>query len=160
MLRILFVCTGNICRSPTAEGVLRHRLAQQGLLDQVETLSAGTQDYHIGDPPDARAQRTAKTRGYDLSRLRARQVTPDHFDEFDLILAMDRSHQLALRRMAPAEAQDRVRLFMEFAPGAGLRDVPDPYYGEADDFELALDLIEAGVEGLIRAIKSGEIPHR
>lgn len=159
-LRILFVCTGNICRSPTAEGVLRHRLAQEGLADRVETLSAGTHGYHVGDPPDARAQRAARSRGYDLSRLRARQVTPDHFDEFDLVVAMDRSHQLALRRIAPPAAQDRVRLFMEFAPGAGMRDVPDPYYGDSDDFELALDLIEAGVEGLVTAIRRNTIPRR
>jgi len=160
MLKILFVCTGNICRSPTAEGVLRHRLEQEGLSDQVETLSAGTHDYHVGDPPDARAQRAAKTRGYDLSRLRARQVSPDHFRDFDLVLAMDRSHQLALRRIAPPEAQDRIRLFMEFAPGAGERDVPDPYYGDANDFELVLDLVEAGVEGLIAVIKRGELARR
>src|SRR3546814_5324229 len=134
MLKILFVCTGNICRSPTAEGVLRHRLQQEGLAGQVETLSAGTHDYHMGEPPDGRAQRTAKTRGYDLSRLRARQVAPDHFDEFDLILAMARSPQLALRRLAAPEAQDRVRLFMEFAPGAGLRDLPAPYSGAATGF--------------------------
>lgn len=157
MIRILFVCTGNICRSPTAEGVLRRKLAEAGLAEKAETLSAGTRGYHVGDAPDPRAQKHARARGYDLSTLRARQVGAEHFDEFDLILAMDREHERDLTRLAPPEAKGRVRLFLEFAPESGLQDVPDPYYGEAADFELVLDLVEAGADGIVAAIGRSEI---
>ena len=128
--RVLFVCTGNICRSPTAEGVLRHKAAAAGLAEAFEIESAGLARYHIGDPPDARAQRQAATRGYDLSDQRARSVVRDDFERFDLLLGMDRSHVRDLGRLAPPERAERVRLFLDFTPGLEGRDVPDPYYGD------------------------------
>ncbi|HEX4926887.1 MAG TPA: low molecular weight protein-tyrosine-phosphatase [Burkholderiales bacterium] len=143
-MKILFVCTGNICRSPTAEGVLRH-LAQRQKLDlQVE--SRGTHDYHVGEPPDQRAQRHASRRGYDLSRLRARSVAAEDFARFDVIVAMDRSHLRALERACPDEHRAKLRLFV---PG---RDVPDPYYGGPEGFEAVLDLIEEGCARLLDEI--------
>ena len=152
--RILFVCTGNICRSPTAEGVLRHKAQETGLDHLVEVDSAGTHGYHVGDPPDPRAIRQAAERGYDLSDLRARKVRRDDFHDFDLILGMDRGHMSLLSRMAPAEARAELRLFLDGAPDAGHgRDVPDPYYGDLSDYDHALDLIEHGVEALIRSLR-------
>ena len=152
--RILFVCTGNICRSPTAEGVLRHKAAQAGRGGAFEIESAGLARYHIGDPPDARAQRQAATKGYDLSDQRARAVAPDDFQRFDLLLGMDHGHVRDLGRLAPEGAGERIRLFLDFAPGLEGRDVPDPYYGDMEDYALALDLIERGVEGLLAALPS------
>ena len=143
---ILFVCTGNICRSPTAEGVLRHLAAEEGI--ELRIASAGIGDWHVGSPPDERAQQHAKGRGYDLSALRARQVRPSDFAEFDLILAMDRGHLRALERMAPSEHRHKLRLFV-----AG-SDVPDPYYGGPEGFEEVLDLVEAACRGLIRELKA------
>ena len=143
---LLFVCTGNICRSPTAEAVLRHLAAEAGIELHVE--SAGIGDWHVGSAPDERAQHHAKRRGYDLSALRARQVTPQDFAKFDLILAMDRGHLRALERMAPPEHRGKVRLF------APERDVPDPYYGGAHDFERVLDLVEAQCRELLAELKS------
>jgi protein-tyrosine phosphatase len=142
---ILFVCTGNICRSPTAEAVLRSVAAKEGI--ELDIASAGIGDWHVGSPPDERAQRHAKSRGYDLSALRARQVTPGDFGRFDLILAMDRGHLRALQRMAPPQERHRLRLFI---PG---RDVPDPYYGGAAGFEQVLDLVEAACRELVRELK-------
>src|SRR5260221_5118006 len=132
---ILLVCTGNICRSPTAEGVLRHLAEKEGI--ELNIASAGTGDWHVGHPPDERAQRHAKGRGYDLSALRARQVRASDFAEFDLILAMDRGHLRALERMAPPAERHKLRLF---AKG---RDVPDPYYGGAPSLEEGPGLVEA-----------------
>ena len=151
MRSILFVCTGNICRSPTAEGVLRHKAAEAGLALEID--SAGLAHYHIGDPPDGRAIRQAAAQGYDLSEQRARAVAPDDFERFDLLLGMDRGHVSGLGRMAPAGRAERVRLFLDFAPGLEGRDVPDPYYGGPEDYALALDLIERGVEGLLRHLQ-------
>jgi len=153
-VNVLFVCTGNICRSPTAEGVLRHRLADQGLDDRVAVESAGLGDWHIGDPPDSRAIAHARRRGYDLSPLRARQFTSRDYHNFDLILAMDRGHLDALTDSRPTDARAAVHLFLDFAPEAvATREVPDPYYGGAADYDHALDLIEPGVEGLIAMLK-------
>ena len=143
---VLFVCTGNICRSPTAEGVLRHLAAEAGI--ELRIASAGIGDWHVGAPPDKRAQHHAKGRGYDLSTLRARQVRPSDFAEFDLILAMDRSHLRALERMAPRGERHKLRLFV-----AG-RDVPDPYYGGPEGFEQVLDLVEAACRDLLRELKA------
>ena len=143
---ILFVCTGNICRSPTAEAVLRHVAAKEGI--ELRIASAGIGDWHVGSPPDERAQRHAKGRGYDLSALRARQVTTRDFEEFDLILAMDRGHLRALERMAPREHRHKVRLFV-----AG-QDVPDPYYGGPEGFERVLDLVEAACRDLVQELRA------
>jgi protein-tyrosine phosphatase len=142
---ILFVCTGNICRSPTAEAVLRHLAKRESLDLRIE--SAGLGDWHVGHPPDDRTQHHARNRGYDLSVQRARQVRPSDFDEFDLILAMDRGHLRALEGMAPARRRAKIRLFV-----AG-RDVPDPYYGGAEGFEQVLDLVEAHCASLLQELK-------
>ena len=142
---ILFVCTGNICRSPTAEAVLRHLAAEEDL--ELRIASAGIGDWHVGSAPDERAQHHAKSRGYDLSTLRARQVTKRDFAEFDLILAMDRSHLSTLQRMAPPQQRHKVRLFVPEC------DVPDPYYGGPDGFERVLDLVEAACRQLLAELK-------
>src|SRR5579863_8582892 len=128
-MRVLFVCLGNICRSPTAEAVFRAIAAREARDLEVDADSAGTAGYHVGAPPDARSQQAARRRGYDLSALRARLVAPGDFERFDLILAMDRENLSVLRRRAPREFHDRIRLFLEFAPQAGTAEVPDPYYG-------------------------------
>jgi protein-tyrosine phosphatase len=143
--RVLFVCTGNICRSPTAEGVLRHLAQDAGIRVHVE--SAGTGDWHVGQPPDERAQHHAKGRGYDLSAQRARQVRRRDFEDFDLIVAMDRGHLAALERQCPREHRGKLRMLVEG------RDVPDPYYGGADGFEDVLDLVEAACRGLLAAVR-------
>ena len=147
-ISVLFVCTGNICRSPTAAGVFAHLVRQAGLEGSIHVDSAGTHDYHVGEPPDERAQRHARSRGYDLSALRARRVSSQDFANFDLILAMDRGHLKILERICPPEHRAKVRLFV---PG---RDVPDPYYGGAQDFEQVLDLVEAACRGLLTEIKA------
>ena len=138
---ILFVCTGNICRSPTAEGVLRGMAAQKGMALRVE--SAGTHGYHVGEPPDARAQEHARRRGYDLSAQRARRVAARDFEEFDLILAMDRGHLAILGHACPPAHRHKLRLLL--AEG----DVPDPYYGGPEGFERVLDLVEAACRELL-----------
>lgn len=154
MKRVLFVCMGNICRSPTAEGVFRQFVDAAGLSGAIESDSAGTHDYHIGAPPDSRAQAAAAQRGYDLSRLRARQVRTEDFADFDYVLAMDEVNRTALSRLCPSQYRDRVKLFLEFAPGAGRREVPDPYYGGKQGFEEVLDLVEDAARGLLEHIKS------
>ncbi len=132
--RVLLVCMGNICRSPTAEAVLRVKAEQAGLA--IEFDSAGTENYHVGDPPDHRSIRHAKARGYDLATLRARQVQPADFHTFDLILAADELNLRELRRRCPADQHSRLQLFLDDVA------LPDPYYGESDDFEKVLDLVE------------------
>jgi len=146
MKKVLFVCTGNICRSPTAEGVMRKLAADMGLRVHVE--SAGTHDYHVGDPPDARAQHHAKGRGYDLSGQRARQVRRRDFEAFDLIVAMDRGHLEILRDNCPPQQMHKLRMLV-----AG-HDVPDPYYGGAEGFEDVLDMVEAACLGLLSEIRT------
>ncbi len=153
MIKVLFVCTGNICRSPTAEGVFRALVAAEGLAGHVATDSAGTHAYHVGEPPDGRSTAAALRRGIDLSDLRARKVRASDYAEFDLVLAMDRGHADILRRQCPADLAGRVRLFLDFAPDLGIQDVPDPYYGGGDGFERVLDMIEAGSAGLLSHIR-------
>ena len=144
-MKVLFVCTGNICRSPTAEGVLRALAEKRELKVHVE--SRGTHDYHVGEPPDERAQRHAKRRGYDLSAQRARHVARRDFEEFDLIVAMDRGHLRLLKQMCPPHLQSKIRPFLQD------RDVPYPYYGGPEGFERVLDMIEEACRGLLDEIK-------
>lgn len=151
---VLMVCTGNICRSPTAEVVLRHKLEHAGLAERVHVASAGTTDYHVGSPADDRSARHAQLRGYDLSRHCARQVRAADFERFDLLLAMDRGHLEELQDGCPPQHRHKLRRLMEFAP-AGLADeVADPYYGGKQGFETVLDHIEAACDGLVRHIRS------
>jgi protein-tyrosine phosphatase len=151
--KVLFVCLGNICRSPTAEGVLRHLAAKEAPGLSLEIDSAGTADYHIGAPPDPRSQRAALQRGIDISALKARQVAADDFARFDLILAMDAENLRELRAMQPRNSRASLKLFLEYAPAVALRDVPDPYYGNAAAFETVLDLTSAAARGLLAALK-------
>lgn len=151
--RVLFVCLGNICRSPTAEAVFRELLRREPAGLAVEVDSAGTHGYHAGEPPDARAIAAAARRGIDMSELRARMVEPADFERFDLVLAMDEQNLRRLHRLAPAEHRHRLRLFLEYAPGLGRRDVPDPYYGGETGFEEVLDLVEAASRGLLAALR-------
>jgi protein-tyrosine phosphatase len=151
-MRILFCCMGNICRSPSAEGVFRQLIAVRAPHLSVEIDSAGTHGYHVGDPPDRRAVSAALRRGIDLSGLRARRVEAGDFERFDLILAMDEDNLNELRQLAPAHARERIRLVMEYAPNAASRAVPDPYYGGAQGFEAVLDLLEEAAEGLLAEI--------
>jgi protein-tyrosine phosphatase len=146
------VCLGNICRSPTAEGVLRHLLQQEAPQLPVEVDSAGTADYHVGDAPDRRSQRAALQRGIDISGLRGRQVAAEDFSRFDLILAMDEENLRELKLLKPANSRAELKLFMEYAPQAG-REVPDPYYLDAAAFEKVLDLTAAASRGLIAALR-------
>jgi protein-tyrosine phosphatase len=152
-MRILFVCLGNICRSPTAEVVFRQIAAREAPELALEIDSAGTAAYHVGAPPDTRTRQAALRRGYDMSALRARVVEPQDFRRFDLILAMDRQNLDALQQRAPAVARDRIRLFLEFAPDADATEVPDPYYGGANGFEEVLDLVEAAAWGLLEHVR-------
>lgn len=153
-MSVIFVCTGNICRSPTAEGVFRRLVRDAGLDGSIRVDSAGTHDYHVGEPPDERAQRQALRRGYDLSALRARRVTQRDFEDFDLIVAMDRGHLRTLQRLCPRQDRHKLRLIMEFAPEQGTDEVPDPYYGDADQFEQVLDMLEAAARGLFRTVSA------
>ena len=139
---VLLVCTGNICRSPTGEGVMRQLAAQRGLAGRVRVDSSGTHDYHVGEGPDPRAVQHASKRGYDLSMLRASQVRPEDFRDYDYILAMDRGHLRILRAMAPNDAPARVGLFLEASARWKGEDVPDPYYGGGEGFERVLDMVE------------------
>jgi protein-tyrosine phosphatase len=154
--RILFVCLGNICRSPMAEGVFRRVVAEEGLTDSFVIDSAGLGDWHIGQAPDHRAQKAARTRGVDISDQSARQVADDDFDRFDLLLVMDGSNFEELSARAPHEARGKIRPFLDFAPHAGTKDVPDPFFGGADGFDHVLDLIEAAAHGLLASLRDKE----
>jgi protein-tyrosine phosphatase len=152
-VRVLFVCMGNICRSPTAEGVFRHLVRAEGYDRAIQIDSAGTHGYHIGQPPDPRASATALMRGIDLSDLRARRVAKEDFEIYDYVLAMDRDNYQDLLAFCPAQHRQKLRLFMDFAPDLGIREVPDPYYGGAGGFEQVLDMVEAAALGLLDDIR-------
>ena len=149
---VLFVCTGNICRSPMAEGVLSALLGARGLADRFVVESAGTHAYHTGKPPDPRACAAAARRSIDITHQRARQVEPSDFLSYDLIISMGTDNHDAMRYAAPAAYREKLKLFMSYAPELGLREVPDPYYGDEADFEQVLNLIEAGCEALAKEL--------
>ncbi len=151
-MRILFVCLGNICRSPSAEGVFRRVLQERAAHLDVHIDSAGTADYHIGKAPDARSRAAALRRGVDISQLRARQVASEDFERFDLILAMDEENLAELKHRADPAYHDRIRLLMEFAPDSQRSAVPDPYYGGEQGFEDVLDLLEEASLGLLNEV--------
>jgi protein-tyrosine phosphatase len=153
MVRILFVCMGNICRSPTAEAVFRHLVAREGVDLPIEIDSAGTHDYHVGHAPDRRAQAAARRRGVDLSGQRARMIEDADFERFDLIVAMDEQNRSHLLARASREFHPRIRLVMDFAPNAARREVPDPYYGGDKGFEEVLDLLEEAAAGLLAEVR-------
>ncbi len=150
---VVFVCMGNICRSPTAEAVFRRYVENAGLAGHILIDSAGTHDYHIGAAPDARAQRAAWQRDYDMSGLRGRQVEEGDFQRSDYVLAMDQANLAILQRLAPPASDAQVRLFLEYARHHAEREVPDPYYGGADGFERVLDMAEDAAEGLLQHIR-------
>lgn len=154
--RILFVCLGNICRSPLAHGVFEHQVAEAGLSDSFEADSAGTAAWHIGRPPDARSVSVAARRGIDLTAQRARQVTQEDFARFDLILAMDHANLAALREIVPNEHSHKIELFLDSVPDGPQREVPDPYYGGDDGFEQVLDLVEDGSRTLLARLNQIE----
>ena len=150
---VIFVCMGNICRSPTAQGVFAKLVENQGLADFIVIDSAGTHAYHIGEPPDARASAAAMNRGIDLSSQQARRVGPDDFERFDYVLAMDNDNYEILATSCPSGYESRLRLFLEFAPDLEAREVPDPYYGGTSGFERVLDMIEQASAGLLADIR-------
>ncbi len=148
---VLFVCMGNICRSPTAEGVFRHFVQEAGLADRIKIDSAGTHAYHTGEPADRRASAAAERRGYSLADIRARRVQAEDFENFTYIVAMDRLNHVTLIDRADAEHHDKIRLFMEFS-SAEEDEVPDPYYGGAAGFDRVLDLVEEASRGLLETL--------
>jgi protein-tyrosine phosphatase len=153
--RVLFVCLGNICRSPTAEGVTRHLAAATAPGVPIEFDSAATGDYHTGSPPDTRSQRAARRRGIEIGNHRARQIRTQDFDRFDLILAMDDANLRDLHALQPSDSRATLRLFMDYAKDQQRSDVPDPFMGEERDFETVLDLTESASRGLIAALQGG-----
>jgi protein-tyrosine phosphatase len=153
MVKVLFVCMGNICRSPTAQGVFEHLVRAEALLDSIKADSAGTYAYHVGEIPDERARAAAMKRGIDLGEQRARRVSDSDFTEFDHILAMDRDNYDDLLSICPPTQTGKLRLFLDFAPELGLQEVPDPYYGGITGFERVLDLIEQAARGLLTDIR-------
>lgn len=157
MTRVLFVCLGNICRSPTAQGVFEKLVAEAGWQDRIEVDSAGTHAYHAGEPPDERAQMEAARRGVDLSGQRARAIAETDFAEFDFILAMDSSNLAVLEARCPPEYRGRVSRLLDFAGDLDEDDVPDPYYGGQHGFSRVLDLVEAGAQGLLDHLESDRL---
>ncbi|HKJ22831.1 MAG TPA: low molecular weight protein-tyrosine-phosphatase [Gammaproteobacteria bacterium] len=155
-IKILFVCMGNICRSPTAHGVFRGLVRARDMEQRFEIDCAGTHAYHIGHAPDARAQAAVRTRGIDIGHLRARKVSAEDFAYFDHVLAMDEDNYDNLMALCPQPHAHKVKLFMEFAPDLHVREVPDPYYGGASGFDRVLDLVEAASEGLFDHLQDGD----
>lgn len=153
MVKVLFVCMGNICRSPTAEGVFRKMVEDEGLTHLIQIDSAGTHAYHIGSAPDKRAQVAANRRGVDLSKLRARKVEKVDFELFDYVIPMDRDNYVNLLEICPSHLENKMQLFMEFAEDMPELEVPDPYYGGTQGFERVLDLVEAASQGLLWNIR-------
>lgn len=149
MTRVLFVCMGNICRSPTAEGVVKEFIRRNHLDGVVEVDSAGTHGYHVGESPDIRTQRAAGSRGYDLTNFRARKVAPQDLDYFDLVLAMDRHNVDSLLTISRPEHRKKIRLFMSYSKNFDDDEVPDPYYGLGHGFDLVLDMVEDAAQGLV-----------
>ena len=152
-ISVLFVCMGNICRSPTAHGVFLDVIQKAGLADDIAVDSAGTHAYHVSEAPDPRAQEAALKRNVDLSMLRARKAVREDFLEFDYVLAMDTSNYQHLQALAPGEHNAQLKLFLDYAPKLGLKEVPDPYYGGKNGFERVLDLIETASQGLLNDLK-------
>jgi len=152
-VKVLFVCMGNICRSPTAHGVFRALVQASNLEALIEIDSAGTHAYHSGEPPDRRAQQTASQRGIDLSDLRARAVCNKDFDKYDYILAMDEANYMSLQTCCPEDIQHKIHLFLSYAPQLNRREVPDPYYGGQKGFENVFDMIEQASQGLLDDIQ-------
>ena len=157
LVKVLFVCTGNICRSPTAEGVFRQLVIDAGIGDKICVDSAGTGAWHIDQAPDRRSQEAARKRGIDLSAQRARQVTSDDFKDFDYVLAMDAANLRILNELCPSDLASRISLFLDYAHSLNRREVPDPYHGGGRGFELVLDLIEAASNGLLSHIRSYDL---
>ncbi len=158
--KVLFVCLGNICRSPMAEGSFRHAVEQAGLSDQFEIDSAGTSGWHIGEPPDKRATQTALQRGLDLSAQRSRKVNQSDFDDYDYIIAMDRDNYSSLMGTSLKGSHSKIRMFLEFAQKASETEVPDPYYGGQHGFDHVLDLVEEASQGLLKHIMHDRSKHR
>lgn len=153
-MKLLFVCLGNICRSPSAEAVARSLIARRGLAERIQCDSAGTGDWHLGHAPDKRAQMAGAKRGYELSHLRARLLTPQDFTDFDLILVMDDSNLANARALQPASSRARLRRLLDYLPKQPLREVPDPYYGGDAGFEQVLDLLEAAISALLDELEA------
>lgn len=153
MIKVLFVCMGNICRSPTAEGVFTKVVAEEGMDELIETDSAGTHAYHVGEPPDPRAMKHAMARNIEISHLRARKVTSDDFHEFDYVLAMDNDNFQILEQLCPLGMEHKLSLLMDYAPHVQFREVPDPYYGGSKGFERVLDMVEEASRGLLAVIR-------
>ena len=153
MVKVLFVCLGNICRSPTAHGVFEHIIKEKGLVSDIEVDSCGTHAYHVGSAPDQRSQEVAKQRGFQLSHLRGRRVEMSDFEYFDYILAMDRENLSNLESMCPTQYSDKISLFLDFAPSRSESEVPDPYYGGPKGFDIVIDMIEVASEGLLEDIR-------
>jgi protein-tyrosine phosphatase len=156
-IKVLFVCMGNICRSPTAQGVFRHLVKQEGLDEMILTDSAGTIAYHTGKAPDRRARETALKRGLDLSDLRARQAKVEDFAQYDYVIAMDFANLEDLQALCPAGMEDKLHLLMDFAPHLDVAEVPDPYYGGPAGFERVFDLVEAAAKGLLSKLKQAHL---
>jgi len=151
-IKVIFICMGNICRSPTAHGVFEQLVESKGLSDKIFTDSAGTHAYHIGESPDPRSQATAMSYGVDISHQRAQKVTVDDFEYYDYIIAMDSSNYYDLKQLAPTGLEHKIYRFMEFAPDWDNKDVPDPYYGGGNGFENVFKMVEAASEGLLKHI--------